>query len=100
MAGTLTNGTCRSAGTWLETLESGSLSDGCFLDDQFVSRELVVVLGIGDGALKRLTNEVSGFLGRIGQGVEGIRDSKSLNFTNNVACFLRRNPSVFGGRTN
>jgi hypothetical protein len=93
----------RSSGTtstWLEALESRAFTDGSFFDDEFIGREFVVVLSSGDRAFQRLTNEVSRLLRSIGQGVESIGDGKSLDFTNNVASFFRRNPSVFGGRTN
>ena len=47
----------RSAGTWLETLESRSFPYDSLLDDQFVGRELVVVLGVSDRAFQRLTDK-------------------------------------------
>ena len=97
MAGALADGPGGSTGTRLESLEGRAFADDCFLDDQFVGRELVVVFGVGDRALESLSNELGRLLGSVSERVQGIRNGEPLDFTGDVACFLGRNTGVFGG---
>ena len=100
MAGALANGSSGSSGTRLETLKGWTLPNDGFSDDQFVSGELVIVLGVCDRAFESFPDQVCRLTGSICQSIEGFRDSESLNFTSDVAHLFRRNPSVFGSRAN
>ncbi len=85
-----------TAGGGLEALQDGALIDKGGFHDQRVGREVVVVLGVRDGALERLVDELGGLardereiLGRLGGAATG-------DGADNLADLLRGHASVAG----
>ena len=84
MAVALANRTRATTCLWTNTLDRWSLANHCLLDDQKFGPDIVVVLGIGNGALKGLGDQWSCLLGNEAELLEGINGWQALNLTGNL----------------
>jgi hypothetical protein len=92
MAGAFADRAGASSSLWLKALRGGSLPNDGLLDDEVGDVQVVVILGIGDGAGKRLADEACGLLGHKAEQIEGIRGRKSLNLPRDLTRFEGGDP--------
>ena len=90
----LTAGHRGAAGTGLETLKHGTVLDDGALHGEAVSGEIVVVLGVRDGALERLRDQLRALARDEHQIVDCVRGLAALDRAGDFADLLRGHPRV------
>ena len=90
VAGAAEDRTRGALGARLEAALGGGGTDDGFLDDQRAGIQREIVLGIGDGGLEGLADELGGFLRGEGEDIEGARYRQALNFTGDVTRLFGR----------
>ena len=100
MAGAFANRAGASSSLWLKALRGGSFPNDGLLDDEVGDVQVVVILGIGDGAGKRLADEAGGLLGHKAEQIQGVRGRKSLNFPRDLTRFEGGDPGKTVCRSN
>ena len=65
-----------------------------------VSRQVVIVLGIGHRALERLSDQKSRFLGSEIEGIDGVGYRETLDLTGHIPRLLGRDACILVNGTN
>ena len=80
--------------------EGGACGDVRFLYVKAVSRQIMIVLGIGNRALESFPDQEGRFLGCEIERVNCVGYGKALNLTGHIPRLLGRDPGIFVNRTN
>jgi len=73
-----------ATGAGLEAFQDGTVFDDGAFDGEAVGREIVVVLGVRDGALERLGDQAGGLARDERQIIDGFRGFAALDGTNGL----------------
>ena len=100
MAGAFADRAGASSGLWLKALRGGTFPNYGLLDDEIGDVQVVVILGVGDGAGERLSDEAGGLLGHKAEQIQGVRSRKSLNFPRDLTRLEGGDPGKTVCRSN